>query len=278
VAVTERSRARVIYRLPDQRASRAAGPSVAPTRLSLLLLALVLFSGGLVIGRSTTRPESPSPAAPAATPPSVTAANPPASAAAPATSATSATSATKVGPRGTVDGVGKGWAHSPAGAVAAATNYTVALGGTLVFDPVARDKAIAALAAPEAIASLQRTWRDAADMTRKALRLPAGAAAASQAVVVTAPLGHRVERYDKGKARIAIWTTGLAGSPTVAVTQGYGVTVVDLEWVKDDWKQVKVSSRPAPTPLAPGDEVPSKTAAFLQQIQDFKEYDYAPQP
>jgi hypothetical protein len=275
VAVTERSRARVIYRLPDQRASRAAGPSVAPTRLSLLLLALVLFSGGLVIGRSTTRPESPSPAAPAATPPSVTAANPPASAAAPATSATSAT---KVGPAHVVDGVGKGWAHSPEGAAAAATNYTVALGGTRVFDPVARDKAITVLAAPEARAALQRTWRDAAEMTRKALRLPAGAAAASQAVVVTAPLGHRVERYDKGKARIAIWTTGLAGSPTVAVTQGYGVTVVDLEWVKDDWKQVKVSSRPAPTPLAPGDEGPSKTAAFLQQFRDFKEYDYAPQP
>jgi len=96
--------------------------------------------------------------------------------------------------------------------------------------------------------------------------------------VVTAPLLHKVERYDQKKARIAIWTTGLAGSQTVAVTQGYGVTVVDLEWVKGDWKQVNVTSRPAPIPLAPGDEVPSKADAFLQLTRDFKEYDYAPQP
>jgi hypothetical protein len=274
VAVTERSRARVIYRLPDQRASRAAGPSVAPTRLSLLLLALVLFSGGLVIGRSSARPEG---ATPAAAPPAVTAANPPRTANAPATTATTAS---KAGPARVVPGVGvgQGWAHTQDGAVAAATNYTVALGGTLVFDPVARDKAIAALAAPQARAALQRTWRDAAELTRKGLELPAGAAAASQAVVVTVPMRHRVEHFDQGKARIAIWTTGLAGSPTMAVTQGYGVTVVDLAWVKNDWKQVKVSSRTAPTPLAPADEGPSATAAFLQQIRDFKEYDYAPQP
>jgi hypothetical protein len=274
VAVTERSRARVIYRLPDQRASRAAGPWVAPTRLSLLLLALVLFSGGLVIGRSSTRPES---AAPAAAPPSVTAANPPRTADAPATAATTAS---KAGPAREVEGtgVGTGWAHTQDGAVAAATNYTVALGGTMVFDPAARDKAIAALAAPQAKAAMQRTWRDAAELTRKGLNLPAGAAAAGQAVVVTTPLRYRVEHYDSGKARIAIWTSGLAGSPTVAVTQGYGVTVVDLAWVKNDWKQVKVSSRTAPTPLAPADEVPAKDTAFRQQIQDFKEYDYAPQP
>jgi hypothetical protein len=125
---------------------------------------------------------------------------------------------------------------------------------------------------------MQRTWRDAAELTRKGLNLPAGAAAAGQAVVVTTPLRYRVEHYDPGKARIAIWTSGLAGSPTVAVTQGYGVTVVDLAWVKNDWKQVKVSSRTAPTPLAPADEVPAKDTAFRQQIQDFKEYDYAPQP
>jgi hypothetical protein len=272
VAVTERSRARVIYRLPDQRASRAAGPSVAPTRLTLLLLALVLFSGGLVLGRSTTRTET---AAPTAAQPSVTVANPPASAGAPATSVARAST---VGPAHLVDGVGVGWAHSREGAVAAATNYTVALGGTLMFDPVARDKAIAALAAPEARAALRRALGEAAELTRKGLKLPQGAAAASQAVVVTAPLGHRVERYDHKKARIAIWTTGLAGSQAVPVTQGYGVTVVDLEWVRGDWKQVNVTSRPAPIPLAPGDEVPSKADAFLQLTRDFKEYDYAPQP
>jgi hypothetical protein len=171
-----------------------------------------------------------------------------------------------------------GRAHSRDGAVAAATNYTVALGGTLMFDPVARDKAIVVLAAPEAVAALRHALGEAAELTRKGLRLPDGPAAASQAVVVTVPMRHRIEQYDQDKTKIAIWTTGLAGSRTVPVAQGYGMTVVDLEWVKGDWKQVNVTSRPAPTPLAPADEVPSTADAFLQLTRDFKEYDYAPQP
>jgi hypothetical protein len=271
VAVTERSRARVIYRLPDQRASRAAGPSVAPRRLSLLLLALVLFSGGLVIGRSTARTDEAAPAA--AQPSSVTAANPPRTADAPATGVTRAD---KAGPAKEVAGVGVGWAHTREGAVAAATNYTMALAGDLVFDDTAGRKAIAVLAAPKARKAQESAWLEAARLTRAGLRLPAGAAGAGQAVMRTALLGSTVEHYDQGKARIAIWTMGLAGSERIPVAAGFGVTVVDLEWVGGDWKQVKATSRAAPIPLAPADEVPSSANDFRQQTRQFKEYDYAP--
>jgi hypothetical protein len=278
VAVTERSRARVIYRLPDQRASRAAGLSVAPTRLSLLLLALVLFSGGLVIGRGSARPQSAANPPAASQPSTATAANPPATAAAPSTVTVRVS---KAGPERVVDGVGVGWARSREGAVAAATNYTEVLGGALMLDDTARNKAITVLATPKAQPGLKRSLAEAAKLTRTGLRLPAGTAGADRAVVRTVPLGYQVERYDQGKARVAIWTMGLAGSTAdvpVPVAAGYGVTVVDLEWTGKDWKQVKATSESAPTPLAPADEVPSPASAFLQQTRQFKEYDYAPQP
>lgn len=276
MAVTERSRARVIYRQPDQRASRAAGPGVAPTRLSLLLLALVLFSGGLVIGRGSARSSS---AESPATPPASTA---PAAQSKPATSEVPAAvpvRASAAGPARAVAGVGVGWAHSQAGAVAAATNYALVLGGELLFDQARRHQAIAVLAAPKARAALQREADEAARLTRKGLRLPDGAAGAAQAVVLTAPLGARVDHYDGSSARVAIWTTGMAGSTTgIPVSQASGVTVIDLEWVGGDWRQVRVSSRPAPTAMAASDEVPSTASEFLKQTQQFKEYDYAPRP
>jgi len=273
LAVTERSRARVIYRLPDQRASRAAGPAVAPTRLSLLLLALVLFSGGLVIGRGSARSGSAA-ESPAPSQASTAAQSPAASVDAPVVPVRSA-----AGPARVVAGVGEGWAHSQQGAVAAATNYTVVLGGKLLFDQARRHQAITVLAAPRAQAAMQHAADEAAKVVRKGLHLPDGAAGADQAVVVTAPLGEKVERYDQNHARVAIWTTGLAGSTTgKPVEQASGVTVVELEWVGADWKQVGVSSRAAPTPLTTGDDVPSSADAFLEQSRQFKEYDYAPRP
>jgi hypothetical protein len=274
VAVTERSRARVIYRLPDQRVSRAAGPALAPTRLSLLLLALVLFSGGLVIGRGSVR--SGSAAEPAATSQATAPVqSPPATVEAPAAGRAQA----GVGPAKVLAGVGVGWARSREGAAAAATEYTRVLGGELVFDQARRHQALAAFAAPRALPALRRASDQAAALTLKGLRLPAGAAGAGRAVVLTVPVGQKVERYDQKSARVAIWTTGLAGSVTgIPVAQAWGVTVVDLEWVDGDWKQVGVTSRPAPTPLASSDEVPSSANEFLEQTRQFKEYDYAPRP
>jgi hypothetical protein len=274
VAVTERSRARVIYRPPDQRAGRAAGPSVAPTRLSLLLLALVLFSGGLVIGRGSAR--SGDAASPAATPEATAPAqSQPATTEAPASGHAQA----GVGPARVTAGVAVGWAHTSEGALAAATEYTRVLGGELVFDQARRHQALAALAAPRALTALQRASDQAAALTLKGLRLPAGTAGAEQAVVLTVPVGGKVERYDRDSARVAVWTTGLAGSTNgIPVAEAWGVTVVDLEWAKGDWKQVAVTSRPAPTPLAASDDAPSSASAFQEQTRQFKEYDYAPRP
>ncbi|HEV8649359.1 MAG TPA: hypothetical protein VG276_08130 [Actinomycetes bacterium] len=279
MAVTEQARARVVYRPSDQRSAR---PTSGPGRLWVLALVAVVFAGGMVIGRSTTRPAvTQDPTAPRAT-----AASPAATAPAPGaastpgvtagTPAASPAASAKAGPRQVVDGVGVGWAHSRQGALAAATNYATVLGGDLVFDTQRRHKAVVLLAAPEARAELQRAWDGAVPVLRKALRLPADGPVADKIALRTAPFGHSIERYDDASARVSIWTVALAGSTTgIPVQSGWGITTIDLKWVGGDWKEVRATTRTAPTPLSLDTEVPSAASAFVQLTQQFKEYDHA---
>ncbi len=276
MAVTEQSRARVVYRPPDQRSAMPAG---GVGRLWVLALVAAVFAGGMFFGRATTRPAATQ--GPAATSAPATAAPATGATGTPAVTAGTLTAnpaaSPKAGPRQVLDGVGVGWAHSREGALAAATSYAVVLSGDLVFDTVRRRRAVAVLAAPEARAEMQRAWDSAVPVLRKALRLPASGPVADKVVLVTAPLRYFIERYDEATARVSIWTTALAGSTTgIPVQVGWGVTTIDLRWVGGDWKEVRATTRAAPTPLALDTEVPSAAATFVQHTQKFKEYDYAP--
>src|SRR5215211_1378992 len=153
-------RARVLYRLPEQRRFGAGG---MPTMVTMVLLAVVLFLGGMVIGRATMTRDAPTGAATATTAaasavPGAVAATP-GTAAAPGTAEAAASS--RVGPRRFEAGVGVGYAHSSQGAVAAAANYTRALSSDLILDTSSRRAAIDALAAPEARSRLQKTFDQA---------------------------------------------------------------------------------------------------------------------
>src|SRR5215218_2807085 len=68
-----RDQARVLYRLPEQRRFGASG---LPAMLTLVLLAVILFLGGLVVGRATMA-RSPEATPAATTPPAATTAPPP---------------------------------------------------------------------------------------------------------------------------------------------------------------------------------------------------------
>jgi hypothetical protein len=280
VAVTEQARARVVYRPPDQRSARPAG---RPGRLGVLGLVAVVFAGGMLFGRTIGRQAaSQDPAAvPAASAPQATSA--PAGSQEEAPTVTAGTpeanpaASRTAGPRKVVDGVGVGWARTRKGALGAATSYAMVLSGDLLFDNVRRDKALAVLAAPEARAGLQRAWAETVPVLRRQLRLPATGPVADKVVLWTSPLGYSIKRSDDAAARIAIWTTSFAGSTTgIPVVVGYGVTTIDLKWVGGDWKQVRATTRPAPIPLPPDNEVPSAASAFVQQTRTFKGYSYAP--
>ena len=275
-------RARVLYRLPEQRRFGAGG---MPTLVTLVLLAVVLFLGGMVIGRASMTGgrqgggAATATTAPAAsqTPSPTVAASPGTAAAAPAETA----AATRVGPRRFEAGVGVGYAHSQQGAVAAAANFTRVLSSDLILDTSRRRAAIAALAAPAAKARLQRTFDQAVVSLRQGLGVSDSANDGTQVLLRATPVGWRVEDYSDATAKVAIWVTSVGGSigGTVAapIREGWGTTTVELRWVGDDWKLAESTTTDGPVPIA---DVAPPTAAgeLVDKANEFKEFTYAPGP
>jgi hypothetical protein len=265
-------RARVLYRLPEQR--RWLGSAGTPGLLQVVL-ALVLFAGGLAVGRATMtrQPAAGGQAAPTATSaPAATAGAPAAQAATPQ----AATAVGKAGPRRLQHGVPVGYAHNDAGAVAAATNYVTVLSSSIILDRDKRHAAIGVVAAPEARARLQRTFDQAVASLAKGLGVPAGAVDDGKVVLRAIPVGWRLERYDDRRARVAIWATGVAGTLAgVPVQEGWGTTTVNLRWVGGDWKQLDTKTTDGPVPIA-DPATPTAPSELIPKAQEFKEYTYAP--
>ena len=273
-------RARVLYRLPEQRRFGASG---TPRLLTLVLLAIVLFLGGMVIGRASMTRDRDGGAATATSTPAATATPSPTVAATPGTAAAAPAegSATKVGPRRFKAGVGVGYARSQQGAVAAAANYTSVLSNDLILDTTRRRAAIDALAAPEAKARLQKTFDQAVVSLRQGLGVTGGADDDTQVLLRATPVGWRVEDYDNGAAKVAIWVTSVGGSiggkVPVPIREGWGTTTVTLRWAGGDWKQVESTTTDGPVPIA---DVAPPTAApeLVDKANEFKEFTYAPGP
>jgi hypothetical protein len=274
-------RARVLYRLPEQRRFGAGG---MPTLVTMVLLAVVLFLGGMVIGRaSMTSGRQDGGAVTATTAPAASQTPSPTVAATPGTAAAapSDAAATRVGPRRFEAGVGVGYAHSQQGAVAAAANFTRVLSSDLILDTSRRRAAIAALAAPSAKARLQRTFDQAVVPLRKGLGVSDTANDGAQVLLRATPVGWRVEDYSDEKAKVAIWVTSVGGSVggTVAapIREGWGTTTVELRWVGDDWKLAESTTTDGPVPIA---DVAPPTAApeLVDKANEFKEFTYAPGP
>ena len=151
--------------------------------MTLVLGAVILFLGGLVVGRATMT------GSPDAAPTS-----------------------RAVGPRRYLDGVGVGYARSQEGAVAAAANFTRVLSSDLILDDARRRAAIDVLAAPEARSRLQKSFDQAVTSLRQGLGVTGAAGQDAQVLLRATPVGWRVEAYDAGKARVAIWVTSVGGS------------------------------------------------------------------
>jgi hypothetical protein len=281
VAVGDHSRARVLYRLPEQRRLGAGG---LPSMLTTVLLAVVLFLGGLLVGRAITRttaasPPADAPATTAVTPASGEVATPGTAATTPQAQA-GAAATSRVGPRRVVAGVPVGYEHSEQGAVAAAANYAKVLSSELILDRTSRRAALAALAAPETLARQQRALDLAVAQLAKGLGTSGASPADGTVLLRAVPVGWRLAEYTGNRATVAIWVTSVLGSlngPSggVPVQEGWGTTTVQLRWARGDWKQLQSTNVPGPTPIADG-ATPTAPSRLIPEAQDFKEFTYAP--
>jgi len=168
-----------------------------------------------------------------------------------------------------------GYAHTEQGAVSAATNYLGALASATTTDASRRHQMIAALAAAQSVASLQRQYDWASGQVRRDLHLdqPTGV----QAVVRLIPVGWQVVRYADDTAEVVVFGTGLYGcSVGVPVRETWGVNRVTLAWQAGDWKLVRSVTDPAIVPLADprSRAVDDNGSGLAPQVNAFKEYRY----
>jgi hypothetical protein len=281
VAVGDQSRARVLYRLPEQ---RRVGVGGMPSMLASVLLALVLFLGGLLVGRAiTSRGAVAGPAAaPATTAPAQApgATTPATAATAPQAQAGEAAATSRVGPRAVVHGVPVGYQQSEQGAVAAAANYASVLSSAMILDQAQRRAAIQAISAPEALARQQRAFDQAVALLSKGLGVGQAGARDGTVLLRAVPVGWRLEAYTGDRARVAIWVTsviGALGGPPqgVPVREAWGTTTVELRWVDGDWKLLKTTTTDGPVPIA-DTATPTAASQLIPEARDFKEFTYAP--
>jgi hypothetical protein len=280
VAVGDQSRARVLYRLPEQRRLGVGG---MPSMLASVLLALVLFLGGLLVGRAISgRGTADTPAAAPAT----TAAAQAPGATTPATAATTPqaqageAAASRVGPRQVVKGVPVGYQHSEQGAVAAAANYARVLSSAMILDQAKRRAAIQTISAPEALARQQRAFDQAVALLTKGLGVGQAGAKDGTVLLRAVPVGWRLEAYTGDRAKVAIWVTsviGALGGPPqgVPVREAWGTTTVELRWVDGDWKLLNTTTTDGPVPIA-DTATPTAASQLIPEARDFKEFTYAP--
>jgi hypothetical protein len=280
VAVGDQSRARVLYRLPQQRRLGVGG---MPSMLASVLLALVLFLGGLLVGRATTsRGTAAGPAAaPATTAPTQTpGATTPATAATTPQAQAGEAATSRVGPRQVVKGVPVGYQHSEQGAVAAAANYARVLSSAMILDQAKRRAAIQTISAPEALARQQRAFDQAVALLTKGLGVGQAGAKDGTVLLRAVPVGWRLAAYTGDRAKIAIWVTsviGALGGPPqgVPVREAWGTTTVELRWVDGDWKLLNTTTTDGPVPIA-DTATPTAASQLIPEARDFKEFTYAP--
>ncbi|MFJ8628552.1 hypothetical protein ACIRD3_37715 [Kitasatospora sp. NPDC093550] len=138
-----------------------------------------------------------------------------------------------------VDGVPVGYPHTQDGAKAAAANYTVVSGSTtFLTNNEQRHRAVAAMAARDAVDAAGKKADLAAAQAVSSLRGDTPEVSADQTIARTGVLAARVLGYGDQGAMVRLWTTTVRGSAAGHATPvaGYQSVTVTLVWESNDWK------------------------------------------
>lgn len=177
------------------------------------------------------------------------------------------------GPSRIEAGVPVGYERTEAGAVAAAANYVVALGGVLLLDPSGRVDAFGAVALPEARNDLEKL-ASGIDLVVEQLDLEA-IRSEPGFVFRTLPAGYRLEAYDHDIAVVEVWANGVfvAAGRQPRIPSAWRTTTVRLRWQDGDWRITGLEGEDGPVPTQSGDEPGADLVGRL--INRFEEFWYA---
>jgi hypothetical protein len=186
----------------------------------------------------------------------------------PHASAAPVPAAQEIGRTSVADGVTSGFSRTPDGAIAAAAAY-VTTGQTLLdLDPLAAERAVRRMAASayedRFAAETMRQLKDA----REALAAGSGPIVYRQAAVA-----HRLESFEAGRARVAIWNVGVLARNEVAPPQAaWATSTLELVWERDDWRIWAETIVPGPAPILNDSTAPATSAQFAAALDGFVDF------
>jgi len=167
------------------------------------------------------------------------------------------------GPARLVEGAPAGFANTADGATSAAAAY-VATGQALIeMDPLNAEKAVRHMAT-EATADRQ-VAQVLADLghLRQVLRSGTGPVTLRQAAVAS-----RLDRFEQGRARVAVWNVSVLAREGIAEPQAaWKTSTFELVWERGDWRINDETIIPGPAPVLDGSSAPA-TSRQLSAVLD----------
>ena len=167
-----------------------------------------------------------------------------------------------------VDGIPVGFTDDQTGAVAAATAFSRALGGPLLLDPTAYERAVETIAAPGQGTTLSQAASQQLTALDQSYHLVSLARAGVPVSVTTVPLSYDVEAFTPHAATVAIWAVGvMAAAGHLVPTAVWTTFEYQLTWT-GDWRLQAISILDAgwapaevqPTPAT--SDVPGQLGAY----------------
>jgi hypothetical protein len=166
-----------------------------------------------------------------------------------------------------------GYAHTQAGAVAAATNYLETFYGPLVTKPDSYRAAVNEMTAPDARDSLNKLAE--ANLTGQQNYITY-AAQGRTVVHRVVPLAYRIETYNSGSAHVSIWSEELiAVDGVISFREGWTTTDVTDEWAAGDWKLSNLPTTAGPAAFGPVPttlQAPTQTTTLPDQLVGYRSY------
>ena len=158
------------------------------------------------------------------------------------------------------------FAHTPAGAVAAATNWYLRAGQALMNGTLG--ETADALATP---AERSLDWGAWSTYAHVRLTMPG----AGPYAVRQWPLGYRVVQYSPFTARVLMWALYVFETRLPGRETGYETNTITVRWLDATWKFAVMHAGPTLTPPGP-DASAGEIAAWIGAVEQLKGYSYEP--
>lgn len=145
-------------------------------------------------------------------------------------------------------GVGAGYAHSRAGAVAASVGYQRAFADAAVLGPGELRRRVEAVATAEFAPTMLSANQPGARRLAQGV-LGAGLEEGIPTLYFGVPIFYRVDTYNPRRAVIRSWGFTVVGNASTAEPGAYfGTCRMELAWVQGDWKIADSRASFGPTP------------------------------